>query len=271
MTDGLVEAALDLSVVPPDGFVAARTARAAEAPKPLAAEIKKLRKPAPAAWVVNLLARDRRAELEDLLDLGAELRQAQHDLDREAITRLVAERRTRVPGLARAGASLAEEAGHPVTAAVVTAVANTLDAALADAGAADAVRSGRLVRALESIGFEPVDLAEAVAVPEAGSRAAEKRAAPERPRPRAVDDADAELARARSRADAVLAHAETVAAEASAEFTEAEGRLREARAALAAAQREVAARESARDAAEAALEKARDAAETARRKRRELG
>ena len=238
--------------------------------KALAARVKELRKPAPAAWVVNLLARSRRDDLEQLLDFGAELRAAQAALDREVITRLAKERRARVTELAREGARLAADAGQKTPATVVHAVAATLDAGLADVAAADAIRTGRLLRPLETIGFEPVDLAEAIALPEAGSRAAQKRVT-ERPRLRAIDDSDAELLRARNRADAVVARAEQDAADAAEELGDLEVRLREARKALAAAEREAEALERQRDTAGRAHENARVALDTARSRRRDLG
>jgi hypothetical protein len=274
MADALVDIADDLYGVAPADFIAARGVRAAELSgkdKTLAARVKELRKPAPAAWVINLLVRERRDDLEDLLDLGVELRAAQEALDRGEITRLAKERRTQVTALAQAGSDLAAQAGHAVQPAVVTAVAATLDAGLADPEAADAIRTGRLLRPLETIGFEPVDLAEAVAVPEAGSRAAAKRPAADRPKLRAVDDSDAELARARTRADAVLARAQKDADEASDELTSVEVRLRDARKALATAEREAESLEQRRNAATEAYESAQKAADVARAKRHELG
>jgi hypothetical protein len=263
----------DLYAVPPPEFIAARGARAKDlaGDKALAAQVKELRRPAPAAWIVNLLVRERRDELEELLDLGAELRAAQAALDRGEITRLAKERRTRVTALARAGGALATDAGQKAPPAVVDAVAATLDAGLADPEAAAAIRTGRLLRALETIGFEPVDLAEAVAVPEAGSRAAEKRAAVDRPRPRVVDDVDAELARARTRADGVVTRAEADASAAAEELDDLQARLREARRALVAAEREAASLEQKRDVATDAHDAARAALDTARRKRADLG
>lgn len=272
MADRLAGIADDLYGVPPADFIAQRASRVRElaADKPLAARVKELRKPAPAAWVVNLLLRERGDDLERVLSLGVDLRAAQEALDRGEITRLAKERRALVTDLARDGALLARDAGQKVPPAVVDAVAATLDAGLADPEAADAIRSGRLLRPLQTIGFEPVDLAEAVAVPDAGSRAAQKRAA-ERPRPRAIDDSDAELARARSRADAAVARAERDAAEAAEEFGDLETRLREARRALAAAEREAEALERQRTSAEAALEEAHATLDTARARRRDLG
>jgi hypothetical protein len=272
MADRLADIADDLYGVPPADFIAQRDARVKElaGDKALAAQVKLLRKPAPAAWVMNLLARARRNELDDVLALGVDLRAAQDALDRGEMTRLAKERRAVVTALARDGAQLAADAGQKVPPAVLDAVTATLDAGLADPEAADAIRTGRLLRPLQAIGFEPVDLAAAVAVPDAGSRAAQKRA-PERPRPRAIDDSDAELRRARERADAVVARAEQEATEAADEFADLEARLREARKALAAAEREAETLDRQRESAEAALEKSRAALDTARARRRDLG
>lgn len=273
MADALAGIADELYAVPPAEFIAARDARVrAEAgDKELAARIKTLRRPAPAAWVTNLLVRERRDDVEQLLELGAALRDAQAALDRAEITRLAKERRAVGLALARVGGQLAADAGHRVAPAVLDAVAATLDAGLADAEAADAIRTGRLLRPLETIGFEPVDLAEAVGAPEAGTRSAEKRAAPAKPTLRAVDDADAELARARTRADAAVERAERDAGDAAAELDELEDALRTARKALAAAEREAEALRLKRDTATEAHEKARAALDTARAKRRDLG
>lgn len=261
-----------LYAVPPTGFIAARgeQVRALADDRDLAARVKELRRPAPAAWVVNLLVRERREDVEELLALGGELRAAQAALDRTEITRLAKSRRAAVTSLARAGASLADDAGQKATPAILDAVAATLDAGLADPEAADAIRTGRLTRALQTIGFEPVDLAEAVAVPEAGSRAAQKRT-PTRPRLRVVDDSDAELLRARERADAVVTRAEKAATEAADDLDALENRVREARGVLAAAEREAAALEHARDTATDAHDRARAALDTARRRRHDLG
>jgi len=272
MADRLAGIADELYGVPPAEFIAARTARAAElADRELAGEVARLRRPAPAAFLVNLLARFREDELEDFLALGEHVRAAQAALDRAEMTRLAKERRALGSALAATAARLATQAGQKAPQPVVDAVAATLDAGLADPEAAEAIRSGRLLRPLQSIGFEPVDLAEAVAVPDAGSRAAEKRRAQPRARLRAVDDADAELARARDRADAVVARAERDAAEAAAELGELESRLREARKALAAAEREAAGLEHARDSTADVHDTARAALDAARARRRELG
>lgn len=263
-TDPLQSEADALYGVPPDEFTAARNARVAElaSDRELAARVKSLKRPAPAAWVVNLLARERGGELEGAFELGAELRAAHADLDRAAITRLAAERRRLIGSLARAGAELATAAGRPVSSAVIEAVAGTLEAGMADGDAADAIRTGRLVRALESIGFDAVDLAESVAAPEAGSPAA--RPKPVRPTPRPVTDPDAELARARREADEVVREAERDVAAAEDDLAAVAARIRELRAELEALDRRH------RDATQR-LDAARAARTHAERRRRQLG
>ncbi|WFR68310.1 hypothetical protein P9139_08790 [Curtobacterium flaccumfaciens] len=69
--------------------------------------------------------------------------------------------------LAQAGADLASDAGHPATAAVLDQVRATIEAAMADPRAGAAVRSGLLLRPLESAGFDDVDLDGTLADPDA--------------------------------------------------------------------------------------------------------
>ena len=80
----------------PAEFIPRRDALAAEARKAgdraLAAEIKKLRRPTTGAWLANVLARQRRDQVAQLLDLGAALRQAQASLATSELRRLSQER-----------------------------------------------------------------------------------------------------------------------------------------------------------------------------------
>ena len=172
MAATLVDVARDLYGLQPQDFTAARNARAQEskaADATLAKQIAALKKPSPAAWIVNLLARKSTDDLTALLDVGEQMRTAQEHLDRDALRRLGGERRTAVTALARAGADLADGAGRAATSSVIGEVEQTLQAATSDPAAAAAVASGLLVRALRSVGYEPVDLDDAVAVPEPGS------------------------------------------------------------------------------------------------------
>lgn len=167
----LAEIADELYALAPAEFTAARNARSRDIKDgkdlELAQRVLELRKPSPAAWAVNLLARERRVELEQLAELGVAMREAQEELDRAQLAEFTRQRRALVNALAREAAALATAARHNLTASVTEEVAQTLQAALNDPAAASAVRSRRLVRPLEATGVEPVDLTDAVAAPEA--------------------------------------------------------------------------------------------------------
>jgi len=181
MAVSLTAVARELYGLAPADFTAQRNARARDL-KPtdaaLATQVAALRKPSPAAWVVNLIARERADRLEALLRLGEQMRGAQERFDRDELRRLGAERREAVAGLAREAADLAQAAGHPPSASVLGEVEQTLQAATTDPEAAAAVAAGLLVRALRAVGFEPVDLLDAVAVPGAAAAPAPKPASP---------------------------------------------------------------------------------------------
>lgn len=163
----LEDLADDLYALRPDEFTAARNDLVKQT-KPsdadLAAQLQALKKPSPAAWVVNALARHRRDDLIELVQLGATMREAQAELDRGALAQLTRQRRQLVTAMARTGAELGSELGHKVTQPVVDEVAQTLQAALSDELAGGAVLSGRLLRSLETVGTE-VDVTDAVAAP----------------------------------------------------------------------------------------------------------
>lgn len=142
--------AAELYSAPPDQFVTIRNARAKEAGDPrLAAQIRRLRKPSTAAWVVNVFARERSARLQQALQLAAELREAQADLDAATLSQLGRQRRALTGQLAHEAASLAQSLGARVTDATREAVRQTISAAFFDEQAAAAVASGRLVHDLE--------------------------------------------------------------------------------------------------------------------------
>lgn len=149
----LSEIAAELYTQPLGEFIAARNARAADASdKALAAGIRALRKPSVAAWVVNVFARERASQLGEALQLAAELREAQEDLDAKALAQLGRDRRALTARLATAAADLAESRGERVTPSTRDAVQQTISAAFFDPDAAAAVASGRLVRELEPTG-----------------------------------------------------------------------------------------------------------------------
>jgi len=165
-------APVDLYALPPEEFIAARDA-AAKGDKSL----KALQKPTLSAWVVNTLVRREAGLLGQLLSLGAELGQAQEQGDATALRELGAQRRQLVQAVTQTAVDLA---GRDVTAAVRTEVEATLDAALADPASAEAVQTGRLVRALSFAGFGGVDLDGAVAdLPTVSTRTRRKSAPPQ--------------------------------------------------------------------------------------------
>ncbi|MEO7007063.1 MAG: hypothetical protein ABI065_08525 [Terrimesophilobacter sp.] len=168
----LVDVARELYALTPDEFTATRNERAADArsdgQKELSAIIRSLRKPSIGAWAVNLLVREQSEEIDQVLELGRTLRAAQADLDSDALRKLSGQRRALVAALGTQAAALAKSSGHPISEAAVAEIEQTLNAAMADARAAAALTTGRLTRALDSIGLEAVDLTDAVGAPEEG-------------------------------------------------------------------------------------------------------
>ncbi len=151
----------ELYALRPENFTAARNARMAAArtsgDRALAERIGALRRPSLAAWVSNLLVRERPEEVEALLRLGEGLRQAHQDLDGARLRELTGQQRTLIRAVSREAGQLATRAGHPVGEDVGRAVEGTLHAVLADPEAAAQWATGHLVRPLEAtVGFPEV-------------------------------------------------------------------------------------------------------------------
>lgn len=163
----LHEAAQELYAVLPRDFTSARTSlvRAAkeDGNKELAQEIGRLPKPAAGAWAINMLAAHRPEVIDGVVRFGASLRAAQEESDAAAFRELSQQRQGQLTSAVHAAKDLAGELGAPLSAAAASDVEQTLRAAMADAGAARAVGTGRLVRGLNGSGFESVDLTDAVA------------------------------------------------------------------------------------------------------------
>jgi hypothetical protein len=142
----------ELYAVPPEEFVAARDEHVAAAKatgdRQLANAVGALRRPTQAGWLANLLVRERPGELDALLALGAQLREAQAALRGPELRSLLEQRRAVVGELVRAARRLAAEAGRPVAEAAGWDLEATLESALADEEVAAAVRSGRLLSAV---------------------------------------------------------------------------------------------------------------------------
>ncbi|MCK2036220.1 transposase [Microbacterium sp. SSW1-49] len=237
----------------PCNFISARDARVKAADGgELAAQIKALRKPSVAAWVVNLFAQERTAQLAEALRLAEELRKAQADLDAATLAKLGRERRTLTRRLAQNAVELATSRGERISASTLDAVERTISAAFFDPDAAAAVASGRLVRELDP--SESVDLGAAVGggTPEAPAPPAvpadevsarrERRAAQ-----RALRDAE----QARERAEHTQMQAEKAHRDAAARMQSLEARVVELEAELAQTRTEA---ERARTAAAATAE-----------------
>jgi hypothetical protein len=211
-----------------DAFTAERNRRAKELrsdDRELADAVAALPKPSASAWLVDQLVRAEPDAVAAALALGGPLRAAQASFDRDALRELGAARREALSDLADAARRVSADRGRPLGSGIADEVEQTLLAGIADEAAGAAVRSGRLVRALLTVGGEAVDLDGAVAAPgeELAERAAAARparatktpAAPARPDRAAtaraeLDDARAEAASARKElaaADAALAAA----------------------------------------------------------------
>ncbi|MFE4195194.1 hypothetical protein ACFRJ9_04945 [Paenarthrobacter sp. NPDC056912] len=163
----LRDAARKLYAAMPRDFIAERTALARTLKeagnKDLAQEIGGLPKPAAAAWAINMLALHRPEVIDGVVRFGAALRSAQEESDVEAFRGLSQQRQGQLTSAVNSAKDLASELGGPLSASAAGDVEQTLRAAMADAGAAAAVRTGRLVRGLSGSGFESVDVSGAIA------------------------------------------------------------------------------------------------------------
>jgi hypothetical protein len=236
-TDPLLSIAEELYSLTPAEFTGTRNQWAkqtrTDGDAELAKRITALRKPSMPAWVVNMMMRHQGDQMTQVLDLGAALRQAQADLDGDALRDLARQRRQLTTAVTGQGRTLAGELGQRVTEAVADQVQGTLHAAMIDEDAAAAVRSGMLVSAIAATGVGKADVVDAVAVPAAIGLTPRPRATPAaRPAGRAALSAvpdpepapdEARLAREAARAAAQQAVDEAVAA-----AEEAQQRLRKA-------------------------------------------
>ncbi len=168
MSDDLLAIADELYAMSLADFTPARDARAKELKgTALAPKVKALKKPSLAAWVVDLLARREADQVEQVLTVGVALREAQATMSGDNLRELTKQRRQLTAAVTQQARALALEAGVKLTQSVADQVEATLTAAMVDEACAEAVRSGLLVTALSSTGVEDVDVAAAVAVPDA--------------------------------------------------------------------------------------------------------
>lgn len=200
-------------------------------------EVKALAKPTTAAWVVNQLARERKGDVDHLLAAGERLRTAQRAAVAGKGTSKFDDAREEEAearrGLTDAAASLLEEQGRKASRQMLDQVDQTLRAAAVLDEGRELLAAGRLVRELESVGFELL----------AGVS------------PRRSDSADADSPRTAGRKQR-LEHARG-------DVKEARSRARERSHALRRAERDATTARRALNAAEAAAEKARREADAA--------
>ncbi|MFJ3793197.1 hypothetical protein [Kitasatospora sp. NPDC090091] len=153
-TPDLDRIADELYTLAPGDFTAARNGHAdrlKKAAPQLAKQVRALRRPTLAAWAANLLVHHHGGLVEQLLELGQALRDAQEHLAGEQLRALTDQRRRLVRALTEQARRDAAQAGHPLGADAVTDLERTLSAALVDLNAAQALARGRLTAPLEPV------------------------------------------------------------------------------------------------------------------------
>ncbi|MCX4690794.1 hypothetical protein OG401_41995 [Kitasatospora purpeofusca] len=146
----------ELYTLAPADFTTARNRHADElrkADQQLAKRIRALHRPTQAAWAANLLAHRHPDLVGELLDLGRALRDAQEHLAGERLRELVEQRRRLVRALTARAVQDTAAAGHPLGTGAVADLDGTLNAALADPDAADALATGRLTTAVQPVAW----------------------------------------------------------------------------------------------------------------------
>ncbi len=252
----LADAVSGVYAVPPAEFVRARDDLVKQAKDAgdtdLVGEVKALRKPSVAAYLVNQLSREDGA-LDPLRDLGEQLRSAQSSMDGATMKSLAGERQRVVAELTDTACAGQDQ----VTASTREQVSATFTAALADPQAERAVASGALVSALKYSGFGEVDITGAVATPLRVIEGGGETTGPEKDRETARDEAARRAARtAVARASAKLERADDALQSAQSALEQARERVAEARAREHRTLDAVRAAETERDSAQAMVEQA---------------
>ncbi|GAB3565124.1 hypothetical protein GCM10027445_10120 [Amycolatopsis endophytica] len=196
----------ELYALPRDEFTSARTERAKQvkARRPdLAKRIARLRKPTVSAWLVNQVGRRHASEVEQLADLGGQLRSAHQKLAGDELRSLSRERNELIRRLSGFAGTIAAEAGVTYSDSAERQVEATFEAAVSDPDAAAEVRAGRLSGALTPSSSEDWLASALAASPRKRAPAPKKEPAPKKAR----EDPDAKrrqaaLEEAREKADA---------------------------------------------------------------------
>lgn len=229
----LLEAADRLYGLPLSEFTPARDTLVKElrsSDRTLSEQVKGLKKPSTAAWVVNLLVRCDPDQVEQVITVGAALREAQASLDGAELRALTRQRRQLTAAITQQARALAVERGQKVTGSVAEQVEATLTSAMVDEAAGAVVRTGLLLTPLALTGVEDVDLAVHVALPDAVDFVPTPLTEPEQERQPPdlhlvpdPDEAEKKLAAAREE----LAEAERAADEASEALSRADSEVAE--------------------------------------------
>jgi hypothetical protein len=148
----------ELYALTPAQFTAARDGYVGQArergDRVAAAELSGMKRPTQGAWLVNLLALRRPNAVAELITLGEEIRSAQGSVPPAQLRDLSAQRRRALDAALATCGELASVAGEAApTRAQLGEVETTLAAAMADDAAAEMVRSGRVIKALQYTGF----------------------------------------------------------------------------------------------------------------------
>jgi len=263
----------DLYARAPEEFTAARNDLAKRLQGDEAKRVRSLEKPNAVAWTLNQLARHSRKGIEGFLDVGDDLRAAEHEAmgggGAAALREASANERRAVDALVGDAEAIAREAGTKITPAFTQRLGDTLRAAVVDPDAREALLRGRLTKDLQRVGF----IETAVPPPRARAKPREKKPAGEDERRardaerQAREEADRLAADARhaahelERVDRALRNAEREAERTQREAAEAAERAKEAKRRAADAKKARAESERAADratkAADAAAAKAR--------------
>ena len=232
MSDDLLDIADELYGLPMADFTLARDAKAKELKgTDVAAPVKALKKPTVAAWVVNMLVRHETEQVDQVLAVGAALRDAAESLDGKELRELTKQRRQLTAAVTTRARGVAGSLGTKVTQSVADQVESTLTAAMLDPDCARALRSGLLVTHLSATGVGESAAGAAVALPEAlGFAATSAPPVPDQPvgRPdlKVVPDPDAD-AKKLAAAEAAVEAATTAEEAARATYDEADGTVTE--------------------------------------------
>lgn len=260
---GLRSIAQELYGRPLSEFIAARKKAAADAgDKALAKQVTALRKPSSAAWAVNALARERAELVEEVVELGEQLRDAQSDSDGSRTRLLDRARRDLTRQALDEAGELVEASGGTLSSQAAAGVEETLRAAMTDPDAANAVQDGLLVATFAANPFEPVDLSEVVAIPPEGARPRTKKpakAGPTQLERKRVEAAEATVAKARRKAKAAADELESLVEE----REELQEELADLRKRAKAIEREIADTERALDKADTVADRAEEAERSA--------